>query len=834
MPATGKKVVVIGAGPAGLAAALDLNQKGVGVHLVEKNNQLGGRAFHWSCMATDACENCGSCLSADLADQVARQVDIHVHAHSRPEQVKRTGTGFEVVLAGDSQSPIAADALLLATGFTPFNAAELPSLGYGRLKKVVTTADLNALLKSGRLEELLPGDRPPAIAFIQCVGSRNAKLGRDYCSQVCCKISLRHANKLLHLYPEARLTVFHLDLQLIGKQFRHFHDGLSDRAAFIQGVPAEAAQDPDTDRIVLYHEGPGMTDRVAGRFDMVVLSIGMGASSMSAMLPGLLDVTPDDWGFVSQDDGALPRGIYAAGTVRGPVDILGAIRQGRLAAVAMARDLGVGSAALDRTPRRVAVVGGGKEARLVADHIHARGYPVVLVDALDGPPPGNPDLDYRAGARLAAVEGVTGRYVLRLDDGHEEVVERAAAIVIANGTETISHAGERVLSMEGLAARQAEDLPRSVVFWLDYAGPEWQANAEQVLAAATDLAAAGKTVRVLMEKMLVSGLQGQRRYDAARRLGVQFIRIADRSEAGFSEADGRLRIAFRDAVLPDTELVLECDLLVIPDSVRPAPDNPGLAAAASQALDAEGFLQAPNVRHRMAGSPRKGLFFAGACHDEMNQQELFAEIEAIVAGLDRLAADGTPEAPAPEIREDRCARCLTCYRTCPHRAITLQASDKPIINPEACFACGLCVSSCPAKAISQETLEDEDLGRMDGGAHTVIFACRRSALLALQEAQKNSTDFDPQVRIQPVPCAGRVSAETLLMPLLAGARRVIVSGCHPGNCRSMGSGMLAARRLAQVRGQVRLTPDELDFFPVAANEPERLLREILKADGKDI
>jgi heterodisulfide reductase subunit A-like polyferredoxin/coenzyme F420-reducing hydrogenase delta subunit len=833
MPATGKSVVVIGAGPAGLAAALDLNKNGLGVHLVEKNSQLGGRAFYWSCMATEACENCGSCLSADLADQVARQDGIQVHTHSRPEQITRTGTGFEVVLAGNAQTPIAADALLLATGFTPFNAAELPSLGYGRLKKVITTADLNALLKSGRLEELLPGDRPPAIAFIQCVGSRNAKLGRNYCSQVCCKISLRHANKLLHLHPEAELTVFHMDLQLIGKQFRHFYNALSDRVTFIQGVPAEAARDQASDRIVLYREGPGMTDRVAGQFDLVVLSIGMGASALSATLPALLDITPDEWGFVSQEDAALPRGVYAAGTVRGPADILTAIRQGRLAAAAVFRDLGGEPAALDRTLRKVAVIGSGQEARLAAERIQARGYPVIQVDAQDDPPPPDSDLGYRAGARLAAVEGVTGKYVLRLATGKGQVTERVAAIVIASGTEKVSFAQERVLSLDGLLELPAADLPGAVAFWMDYTGPEWQDNAERTLAAATDLAAAGKTVRVLMEKMLVSGLHGQQYYDAARRQGVKFIRIADRTKAGFTATDGQLRITFQDAVLPDTELSFACDLLVIPDKVQPLEDNAGLAQAAAQDLDAEGFLQPPNVRHRMAGSPRRGLFFAGTCHDEMNQQGLSVEIDAIVAGLDRLAMDGTPEAPTPKISERRCARCLTCYRTCPHRAITLQADDIPLINPEACFACGLCVSSCPAKAISQETLDDADLVLMDGAAHTVIFACRRSALLAVQEARHNGADFDSQVKIQPVPCAGRVSVETMLAPLLAGARRVMVAGCHPGNCRSMNSGRLTAKRLEQVRGQVRLTTDELDFFPVAANEPRRLEREILKAEGKE-
>jgi heterodisulfide reductase subunit A-like polyferredoxin/coenzyme F420-reducing hydrogenase delta subunit len=833
MPAKGKSVVVIGAGPAGLAAALDLNASGLDVHLVEKSDHLGGRAFDWSCMATETCEHCGACLSAELAGKVLRRDKIHIHTNSRPEQVAPTDTGFDVALAGPANDRITADALLLATGFMPFNPAVLGSLGYGQVKNIITTAELNALLKTGRLQSQLPVDRAPAIAFIQCVGSRNPKLGRDYCSQVCCKISLRQANKLLHLYPEADLAVFHLDLQVIGKQFRHFCRGLAGRVKFIQGVPAEAGFDHEAGAIALYREGPGMTDRIAGHFDMVVLSIGMGPSEGSAMLAKLTGVTPDDWGFVSQEDAMLPKGVYAAGTVRGPMDILGSIQQGRLAAAAVARDLCGGSKSSDRAPFRVAVVGGGNEARQVAEGISAAGYPVVQVATRDDRPPADPALRYQPEARLTAVEGVGGCYGLRLATTKGEVKERVAAIVIASGAKRSHVTQERVLSLDDLAKRQTSDLPQTVAFWLDYAGPEWKDNAARALIAAMDLAEAGKTVYVMMEKMLVSGLHAQQRYDAARRHGVKFIRVADRSKAGFEATDGALRIHCQDAVLPDTEINFVCDLLVIPDSVQPFQDNIELAGVTAQALDEEGFLQTPNVRHRLVGSPRKGLFFAGTCHDEIGPAELAEEIQSIVAGLNRLEADGTPAEPAPIIREQLCARCLTCYRTCPHRAIVLQANDKPMIRPEACFACGLCVSSCPAKAISQEAFEDAVLAQTDADVHTVVFTCQRSAWLAVQEASKKGAPFYRKIKVQPVPCAGRVSVETMMAPLLQGARRVMIAGCHPGNCRSMDSSSLTAKRLQRLRDLAGLSPDELEFFPVAANEPHRLQREILEADGKE-
>jgi heterodisulfide reductase subunit A-like polyferredoxin/coenzyme F420-reducing hydrogenase delta subunit len=833
MPAKGKSVVVIGAGPAGLAAALDLNASGLDVHLVEQSDHLGGRAYDWSCMATEVCEHCGACLSAELAESVLHRDQIHVHTNSRPEQVTRTDNGFDVALTGSANDRITADAILLATGFMPFNPTVLPSLGYGQLKNVITTAELNTLLKTGRLQGRLPGDRPPVIAFIQCVGSRNPKLGRDYCSQVCCKISLRQANKLLHLYPEADLTVFHLDLQLVGKQFRHFYRGLAHRVKFIQGVPAEAVLDQETGAITLYREGPGMNDRISGHFDMVVLSIGMGPAEGSAMLPKLTGVKPDAWGFVSQEDAALPKGVYAAGTVRGPMDILGCIQQGRLAAAAVANNVNGSPVSLDRTLFKVAVVGSGHEARQVAEGIWAAGYPVVQVDARDGQAPGDSGLQYRGKARLTAVEGVVGSYGLRLATAQGEVKERVAALVIVSGTKRVDFLQDRVLSLDGLAARRSTDVPPTVAFWLDYAGPEWKDNAERTLIAAMDLAGAGKTVYVMMEKMLVSGLHAQQRYDAARRQGVKFIRIADRSKAGFEATDSALRIHCRDSVLPDTELNIMCDLLVIPDAVQPDKDNSDLAGAAVQAMDAEGFLQAPNVRHRLVGSPRKGLFFAGTGHDEIYPREFAVEIQTIVAALDRLVVDGTPDEPAPVIREQLCARCLTCYRICPHRAIVLEVGEKPMIRPEACFACGLCVSSCPAKAISQEVFDDAALTQTETGVHTVVFACQRSAWLAAREASRKGAEFDRKIKIQPVPCAGRVSVETMMTPLLQGVQRVVIAGCHPGNCRSMGSGPLTAKRLERLRRQVDLSPKELGFFPVAANEPHRLRRDILEADGKE-
>jgi heterodisulfide reductase subunit A len=151
----------------------------------------------------------------------------------------------------------------------------------------------------------------------------------------------------------------------------------------------------------------------------------------------------------------------------------------------------------------------------------------------------------------------------------------------------------------------------------------------------------------------------------------------------------------------------------------------------------------------------------------------------------------------------------------------LQDNAKPLILPEACFECGLCVSNCPAKAIKQEAFSDQRLSGEGAEAKTFVFACERSAGLAADEAARLGFALGDNVRIEKVRCVGRVGLENMFAPLLHGARRVIVAGCHEGNCRSMESGTYAKMRIGHTAEDLGIGADKLSYHPVAANEPEK-------------
>ena len=60
-----RDVLVIGAGIAGLASALELANGGFSVYLIEKEAAVGGYAASFCCKATDVCSKCSVCVAPD-------------------------------------------------------------------------------------------------------------------------------------------------------------------------------------------------------------------------------------------------------------------------------------------------------------------------------------------------------------------------------------------------------------------------------------------------------------------------------------------------------------------------------------------------------------------------------------------------------------------------------------------------------------------------------------------------------------------------------------------------------------------------------------------------
>jgi heterodisulfide reductase subunit A len=319
-----KTVLVIGGGIAGLSAAAKLAANHIRSVLVEKSPSLGGHAVQYACKATDACVKCGACVVEEKWRQVQRDPRIEVAAASRVTHVTPNDTGgWQVVVEkiDDGEAPqtftCRADAVILATGFKPFDPVNKP-YGYGRFPDVITNLELERMLREKSLPVRLSDNRPPEkVAFVQCVGSRDAKLGHLWCSKVCCASALRMARLIKFRRPETDISVFYIDIQTFGKEFESYYRLVKKELQMIRAIPADIFQTAEDRLRVVYFNFDDNESREA-LFDMVVLAVGITPATDSRSLAELFQVTPADSGFL---ENAETSGVFTAGAAGGPMSI---------------------------------------------------------------------------------------------------------------------------------------------------------------------------------------------------------------------------------------------------------------------------------------------------------------------------------------------------------------------------------------------------------------------------------------------------------------------------------------------------------------------------------
>ena len=327
-----ERVIVIGGGIAGMKAALDLRKRGFEVVLLEKSNHLGGKVRKWHCLFptfTSASEVLGR-LKSEIADS---DVDVRFGAEvvSFDDRSVTLGSGERLECA----------AVVLATGFTLFDARIKEEYGYGIYDNVITSADLEEMFRKGQVE-LRNGERPQRIAFLHCVGSRDEKVCQRHCSKVCCVTGVKQAMEVKKLIPDAEVFNFYMDIRMFGPGYEEMYREaqIAHNIHFVRGRISEASPTIEG-RLQIKAE-----DTLTGRplkmsVDMLVVLVGMRANDDNAHLAQQAGVPLAPNGFFAPRDmfaGNVlsPReGIFYVGTVTAPKSIGEVLNEGSAVADAV-------------------------------------------------------------------------------------------------------------------------------------------------------------------------------------------------------------------------------------------------------------------------------------------------------------------------------------------------------------------------------------------------------------------------------------------------------------------------------------------------------------------
>jgi len=229
------------------------------------------------------------------------------------------------------------DAVVVASGFQPFDPGVQSCYGYKSMPNVITGLEAERQLAATR-KIVRPSDGQIAkrMAFIQCVGSRSEQVNRrpedtNYCSAVCCAYAMRTARKLKHASPDAAITIFYMDLQNFGRNFTNFYRKDMANVRFVRARPSDVLAGKDGSAVIKY-EDRDKGSVVDEEYDLVVLSIGMRPADESRSLADRLNIALDEYGFYGvKTAGGLSdsqkKNIFMIGACEAPKDIAACLGQ---------------------------------------------------------------------------------------------------------------------------------------------------------------------------------------------------------------------------------------------------------------------------------------------------------------------------------------------------------------------------------------------------------------------------------------------------------------------------------------------------------------------------
>jgi heterodisulfide reductase subunit A len=333
-----KPVLIVGGGPAGLAAAHALTQAGERVVLLEKTSGLGGAPIISGYAKLVPSGEWARDAIGGMVRRVREEQLATVHLGTTVKAFAGTPGNFTAELSNGAA--VEAGAAILCTGFTHFDSLNKPEWGFGTFPDVVTTAQVEQMISSGK-GVYCPsnGRKPQRVAILLCVGSRDRQIGRPWCSKICCTVSANIAMEIREQLPECHVYIYYMDIRTFGLYETKYY-WRSQEEFKIKYIKARIAEvTSDGEKLIVKGEDTLVKRPISIPFDLVVHAIGMDPNVDNKLIAETFGVALEPHGYLERGNSygntaeTSRAGVFVAGAATGPESIDDSIAQGYAAAM---------------------------------------------------------------------------------------------------------------------------------------------------------------------------------------------------------------------------------------------------------------------------------------------------------------------------------------------------------------------------------------------------------------------------------------------------------------------------------------------------------------------
>ncbi len=362
-----KSILVVGGGLAGLTAAKESANAGYDVFLVEKEGSLGGRMskIYKQAPTKPPYTDLEDPLINKLIEEIQQNPKIKIYTSSIIEKIEGAPGLFDVTIKQNGNTEtFRAGAIVLAAGTIPYDASKLDNLGFGKYPNVITNYMMEEIALKGTLVRPSDGKPVKSVAFIQCAGQRDDN-HLPYCSSICCVESLKQAKYVRNQDPDSKVFIFYKDMRTPG-HFEYFYKNMqNDPGVFLTKGEILSISEDENQNLLVEVDNTLLGERITVNVDLVVLATGMvpvtalgeevlppGVNPGDEFIPYVM-IETDTLNLGYRQGGEVPvlangypdsnficfpyetrrTGIYAAGTVRTPLDIASTIEDATGAAL---------------------------------------------------------------------------------------------------------------------------------------------------------------------------------------------------------------------------------------------------------------------------------------------------------------------------------------------------------------------------------------------------------------------------------------------------------------------------------------------------------------------